>query len=1825
VRAANELALQETTLVVTRGRSTIDSVVQLARLPHLCALLLMSLMWCLSSMAQTTQYNGIESPATWPPIGPVSQAYKVPDYLTNPPAVIPIDVGRQLFVDNFLIEQTTLTQRAHRPVMYANNPVLAPGGPDLKGSAFPYSDGVWYDPADHLFKMWYFGGYGNMICYAYSTDGKNWIKPSLRDAVVPGTNMVLQIGGQRDSDTVWMDLDDPNPARKFKAFALASAPLMNIYFSPDGIHWSGPQVQTIDSLSDRTTVFRNPFRKVWVDSARMIASLPPTGSILASRPSRLRFYSETSDFNTWNPANPSSAFWTGPDEKDPPYSGAGGALPELYNLDAVAYESVMVGLFSWWNPGPAYDSSYGPGPDLVELGVGFSRDGFSWVRPTRGGGSNAFIPATNAAGTWNAFNTQSAGGGFLVVGDELWFYFSGRTLRKPSSGIGSTGLATLRRDGFYSMDAGSTEGVLTTRPIRFSSDHLFVNVQDPQGSLQAEITDASGNVIAPFTRQNSVALSVDKTLQEVTWNGVSDLSSIANQPVKVRFYLTNGALYSFWVSADASGASHGYVAAGGPGFTGNIDTVGSGGGSSPVTPPVVNPSSPSLAASPVNLNFSAVAGSASVTAQAINIVNTGSGNLNWSASSNQSWIKLSSSSGTAAGSLNVSMLPSSLAAGSYLGTVTISAPGANPSVQTIGVTLNLASVVAPPPIPTPVTAPPTDISGLIGYWQFDDAVSTGRAIDQSGNHLDGGLSGGIASVAGVVNQALSFDGRSGYVRLPDDSYTDLTGNLTLALWVKTLNNSRSEALISRYAAGGAETGYLLRTDAQGQLEVRIGGFNGPSGPVNLVDTGKPINDGQWHHAVAVITLGHGVDFYVDGTFSSTQLLNITSHGGASALQFGLNPWNPYGTYFTGSLDDVRIFNRVISAAEVATLFAAGNMGVVATPMIAPAGGTYNAAVNVSVTSPTSGSSIHYTTDGSEPSTSSPAYVQALTVASTATVKAKAVRSGMKDSGTASSAFVINSGTPSSSGPVGHWTFNSADVTGTQILDRSGNQLNGTLVGGITPTAGVMNQALSFDGVSGNIQFQNDTLTDLTSDMTLAAWIKTSNNSRSEAIISRYAAGGSETGYLFRTDSSGHLEVKIGGINSAGRSATLVDTGKTINDGHWHHVAAVLTLGQGVSFYIDGSLSSHENDNISSNSGGAALLIGNNGWADYGNHFTGSMDDVNIYNRALTAAQVAALANVQVPVDNTPPSLSVAPVNLSFTATVGTGNPSSQTVAISNLGGGTLAWTASSSQTWITLSSTSGTAGQTVKIGVNNNLAAGTYSGTVTIAALAGTPSSQAVHVSFVVSTPPVTTPPVTTPPVTTPPVTTPPVIPPPVTNGAQHYVASNGSPSGDGSLAHPWDIQTAFNNPSSVKPGDTIWLRGGTYGDGNTIFASHLAGSATAPIIVRQYPGERATINGGINTNAPYTWYWGFEVMNTNTARVTGNARPECVDAYPGSTGVKFINLTLHDCMQGIGFWIGAINTEAYGNLIYFNGQQGTTRGMGHGTYTQNETGTKLLADNIIFSNFDINMQFYGSGASFVKGIDMDGNASFNAGSLAGAAVDNIIFAVGSGLDNISVKNSYTYHTPSTNRGYSRLGWQFGGSNGTLTATGNYWIGGEQALQLWGWQHATFTNNVTYSAGSIEILMNTLGAPSSQYVFDQNTYYGSGIFNYQGQNQGFSGWKSLAQVDAHSQFTPGRPTGVWTFVRPNKYEAGRANIIIYNWDMKASSQVDVSSVLKAGDSYIVRDAQNYFGAPVASGTYTGAPIAIPMQGLSVAQPVGQVPSPAVHTSAEFGTFILIKQ
>ena len=113
-------------------------------------------------------YNGIVLPREWPPRladfpTSVEKDPIIPPYLASPPAVIPIDVGRQLFVDDFLIAETTLKRTFHLAKYHPASPVLKPDQPwEMKNpdhaATMVFSDGVWYDPKDELFKMWYMVG-----------------------------------------------------------------------------------------------------------------------------------------------------------------------------------------------------------------------------------------------------------------------------------------------------------------------------------------------------------------------------------------------------------------------------------------------------------------------------------------------------------------------------------------------------------------------------------------------------------------------------------------------------------------------------------------------------------------------------------------------------------------------------------------------------------------------------------------------------------------------------------------------------------------------------------------------------------------------------------------------------------------------------------------------------------------------------------------------------------------------------------------------------------------------------------------------------------------------------------------------------------------------------------------------------------------------------------------------------------------------------------------------------------------------------------------------------------------------------------------------------------------------------------------------------------------------------------------------------------------------------------------------------------------------------------------------------------------------------------
>lgn len=527
-------------------------------------------------MSAQCLYNGVVFPEKLPEypqeVFKERKCLAVP-YLDDPPEVIKTGTGRELFVDDFIIESTDCKKTFHYPEKYAGNPILKPetqlelGNGEHASCACPKSGGVWYDYEKRIYRMWYEAGFLGYICYAESTDGINWIRPDLD--VFPGTNRVLPFGLKSDSWTVIHDYYTTDPQQKFKLFVMEPcypAARGMVMTSPDGIHWSLPTATGF--AGDRTTMFFNPFRKKWCFSLRSYAHDPML---------RMRDYAEGDDIFTaaqWGALaaenhEKTAVHWAGVDELDAPDPNLN-IPPQLYNLDAVPYESLMLGMFQLHYGPPNKDCEESGYPKITGLEFAYSRDGFHWSRPDR---KCAIYPEPD---TWNRGYVQSLGNICTVSEDKITFYFTGFG-GNPGGGLrhsmyenGATGIAFLRRDGFASMDAGENGGMITTRKLTFDGKYLFVNIDAQHGEVRAEVLDEQGRLINGFSADDCLAVSGDHTKIMLRWRNAG-LETLQGKAVKFRFILRNAGIYSFWVSRSLRGESRGYVSGGGPDYHAPID------------------------------------------------------------------------------------------------------------------------------------------------------------------------------------------------------------------------------------------------------------------------------------------------------------------------------------------------------------------------------------------------------------------------------------------------------------------------------------------------------------------------------------------------------------------------------------------------------------------------------------------------------------------------------------------------------------------------------------------------------------------------------------------------------------------------------------------------------------------------------------------------------------------------------------------------------------------------------------------------------------------------------------------------------------------------------------------------------------------------------------------------------------------------------------------------------------------------------------------------------------------------------------------------------
>ena len=441
------------------------------------------------------------------------------------------------------------------------------------------------------------------------------------------------------------------------------------------------------------------------------------------------------------------------------------------------------------------------------------------------------------------------------------------------------------------------------------------------------------------------------------------------------------------------------------------------------------------------------------------------------------------------------------------------------------------------------------------------------------------------------------------------------------------------------------------------------------------------------------------------------------------------------------------------------------------------------------------------------------------------------------------------------------------------------------------------------------------------------------------------------------------------------------------------------------------------------------------------------------------------------------------------------------------------------------------------------------------------------------------------------------------------YVTPTGTTSGPGSIATPWDLNTAL---SCALPGDTVWLRGGVY---SGAFATALDGTASAPILFRQYPGERATIDGTLRADGSYLTFWGFEIRQS---------APSTYGLQANTNAGRFINLIVHDAgTEGISFWTPGENAELSGCIVYNNG---TNDNLDHGVYVHNEIGTKLISGNVFFDNFARGIQVYASSNNAaIRDVQVDSNVSFNNGSISSdvGSRQNIVISAQVLTSGMLARGNLLYFSPGENGIQFRLGDVDASNNQSIVVDSNFAVGGAAGLQMrLQWAQAEVRGN-TFS-GSSSTVVET-GGNESSYLWGGNAYYGDSTapaWLQNGVTHDFAGWKAATGLGGTDQVIATAPATTRVFVLPNRHEAGRAFVVVYNFGLQASVNVDLSGVLTVTKPFAIRNVQDVFGTPVVSGTYSGGTVSIPMGGVQPPVPLGRSTVAPPQTGPAFDVFLV---
>jgi len=464
-------------------------------------------------------------------------------------------------------------------------------------------------------------------------------------------------------------------------------------------------------------------------------------------------------------------------------------------------------------------------------------------------------------------------------------------------------------------------------------------------------------------------------------------------------------------------------------------------------------------------------------------------------------------------------------------------------------------------------------SSIVGLWHFDEIAGTsgvGSVIDSSGSGNNATPSSVTFGGAGQIGNAASFNGTTSYM-LSTSNSSGVNGMnaMSISVWM----NSSTSAGVQEFARQDVTFAFRI-ADAAGHVVFYVADTG--STWYNSTNSTVTVLDGKWHFITGVYD-GAAAKIYVDGVLSASNPVGaITIGAGTNPINFGR--FQGSTEYYGGLMDELGIWKVALSASDIATIYARQS------PKYS---GAYTSKVIDAYQAGSSWTSLSW-------------------------IPTLPFLKALPDSGASESTTSYTSLTNSSlmNGIVGLWHLDepAGTVAANSIIDNSGQGNHGTPssvtfgVPGAFGTAGLFTQTTTS-------QVATTASVAVGSAVTLSAWVNTLGAQAAyQNIICKAANCASFQMYL----NSATTNLSFYSIGSG-----LITPAVPVPANQWSHVSIVVSGGNAL-FYVNGVLQSTQAATINDLSTG---VIDIGGYAAGNKNFNGSVDEVAIWNRALSAIEI----------------------------------------------------------------------------------------------------------------------------------------------------------------------------------------------------------------------------------------------------------------------------------------------------------------------------------------------------------------------------------------------------------------------------------------------------------------------------------------------------------------------------------------------------------------------------------------------------------------------------